>query len=158
MLYNIKRSKKFPAQVEKIKKMEQNKGVNSDVDSNIIINKGTKMDKKDVIEKKRFENILKQYNKKEHDIHNIWNNGKKSKKAEKRIDKIVEKKKHAKKKDDNILFEYGRLQEINRKIKLQNILPQCQKQKKYFGRIHGQETRDSNRNERIRNKNQCCRY
>ena len=57
------------------------------------------MNEKDVIEKKKFKNISKQYNKKENNIHDVWDDGKKGERAGKRIDRIVEKKKkHAGKK------------------------------------------------------------
>ena len=47
------------------------------------------MDKKDVIKKKKFKNILKWYNKKENSIYDVWDNGKKNKKTKKKINRIV---------------------------------------------------------------------
>ena len=90
---DIEQLKRFPAQIKKIGKIEQGRSANNDIDSNIATDGGTKMDGKDVVEKKRFKNISKQYNKKENNIHNVQNNGKKNKGTKKRINKIVEKKK-----------------------------------------------------------------
>ena len=71
MPHNIKQLKEFPAQVERVGKIEWNKSINDDIDNNVATDKGTKMDEKDMIEKKRFENISKQYNKKENNIHDV---------------------------------------------------------------------------------------
>ena len=49
--------KGFLTQVERIKKIERSGGANSNINSNITTDRGTKVNKKDVIEKKRFKNI-----------------------------------------------------------------------------------------------------
>ena len=117
MLCDIEQLKKFLAQVERVGKIEWSRGANGDVDSNVATNEKTKMDGKDVVEKKKFEDISKQYNKKENNIHDVRNDGKKSEKTKKKIDRIVEKKKEKmpEKKNNGILFECGKLKEIKRK-------------------------------------------
>ena len=84
------------------------------------------MDEEDVVEKRRFKDILKWYNKKENNIHNVWDDGKKSKKIGRKIDRIIEKKKKniMEIKDSDILFECEILKKIDRKIELWNILLQ----------------------------------
>ena len=59
MPHDIEQSKRFLTQIEKIGKIERGKNANNDINSNIATNKGTKVDRKNVIKKKRFENILK---------------------------------------------------------------------------------------------------
>ena len=68
---DIEQSKGFLAQIEKIRKIEWNGSANDDVDNNIAIDGRTKIDGKNVVKKKRFENISKQYNKKKINIHDV---------------------------------------------------------------------------------------
>ena len=56
---DIEQLKEFLAQVKRIGKIEWNEGANNNINSNIVTNGGIKMDGKDVIEKKKFKNILK---------------------------------------------------------------------------------------------------
>ena len=59
MLHDIEWLKGFPTQIEKVGKIEWGGGANGNVDSNIVIDKGTEVDGKDVIKKKRFKDISK---------------------------------------------------------------------------------------------------
>ena len=93
MLHNIEQSKRFLTQVERVGKIERGGNTNSNIDNDITTDKETKVNKKDVIKKKKFEDILKQYNKKENNINNVRNDGKKNKKTKKKIYKIFKKKK-----------------------------------------------------------------
>ena len=92
MLHDIEQLKGFLIQVERIGKIEWNGDANNDINSNIVIDGGTKMNEKDIIKKKRFKNISKQYNKKENNIHNVQND-KKAKKQEKKLIGLLKKKK-----------------------------------------------------------------
>ena len=59
MLHDIKQLKRFLTQIEKIGKIKWGKGANDDVNNNIATDGETKVDKKDVVKKKRFEDISK---------------------------------------------------------------------------------------------------
>ena len=59
MLHDIEQSERFLIQVERVGKIEWNRGANGYIDDNVATNRGTEMDGEDVVEKKRFENILK---------------------------------------------------------------------------------------------------
>ena len=93
MPYNIEWLKKFLTQIEKIRKIERGGGTDGNVDNNIATDRGTEINEKDVVKKKKFKNILKWYNKKKNNIKNVWNNKKKKKKKKKKINKIFKKKK-----------------------------------------------------------------
>ena len=72
--------------------------------------------------------------------------------------RLLKKKKMPEKKDGGILFECEKLQEIDGKAGLRNILPQCQGQEKYFRKICGWETTISGHNECVQDKDWCCGY
>ena len=92
-----------------------------------------------MIEKRRFEDISKRYDKKEYNIHDVRDDKKKNKKTEKRVDRIVKKKRKSmlERKNGDILFKYKRLQEIGGKIELRSILSRYQGQERHFKRIRG---------------------
>ena len=160
MPHDIEWLKEFPAQVEKVGKIERNGGANGDIDNDIATDKRIEVNGKNVVKKKKFKNISKWYDKKENNIHDVQNDEKKGEGAKKKIDKIFKKKKKniPEKKNDIILFECEKLQKINGKIELQSVLPQYRKQKKNFKKICKQKATDGNCNKHIQNRDWCCGY
>ena len=107
------------------------------------------MDEKDVIEKKNLKIFWNGITKKI--TYMMYKMMKKWIKEQKKIDRIVKKK-------GNILFGCGKLQKIDKKIELRNILSWCQEQEKDFKRICKQKVTNNGCDKCVWNEDWCCRY